>query len=1025
MALETGKAVMPTTGISPRDIEFQPLDKPQGGASEDVEQDTATLIPKRGSYSTQQRMMDRARHQNNLNHPIEINFSPGGSSLTTAEVPKRGSFVGDYLAFDDKSRNCTGKESKEYQSRAEKEFNFSRAAGIEMETAGAPQQQSFVLRRKQEEDVQHRKAVDKEYAEEVALQEDDLARWKSQKAAQAQRKVNDELQGAGAIPTPIISNKGSVRRNGDNSFVQKTSIAGNEQLHPENEIDSAIERGHVTHGAYDGDIDERQRAHISKWEEKEEIQFQPDGYLSIEPSTPPSKGSFVDKFSSGHIVPVGRIGSMVQREIHFSPGASEMETVAVPKTGSFHSAQKNDEICETTHLQLPALLPMKQQDACQKEGVEDETVVISNMPDNSSAIQTTKEHEYTLDPSIVEMEALLDAALNDERPENKVRGFSFEKGERVSSTTTESSYQIPSASFLKMGAALSNQNDSSAMLDALLDDDDDDFHVVDPTPRRQLGAESEDDDPDDLLDSMLGDEDELDEKISPSEKHYEHDDLLESLLDDDLCLDEFNGKTRDNAAARQEDDFMPSRSILNLEAILDDGLKKLGHPNLDHCRVDVQGTHDIIAQDSISRELGAILDESFAEEIEIDFEAIIDRKSFDTSLDHEIGEAARKTSDFDKAEAVVESIRQSSVEGNVNFGTGSKGLGRVVGRIFNARGPKKDAPQSTDKKKPKTSFFISRSMLARPESTVSSKVNNNKNQGGPPSSKDSVRRKVDPGGYKASSLDTTAKKSFMSATFSSAGRFGKKLEVTVDRSEDRAPLTKKDKKVRMKGSFMASTFASDRKANEISLVECEKAKEKEIEAKKIVVNLRPWRRKEKCTPVLNTSMKSPAIFPAQSRTGLASELAQKGKDFPPNMPDFVPCETPTRSPQNSAFSPRSCVSLSSQCTVTSFASPRKLGIRGCQSKYDPHHHRVKGPCELCVFRLSDADKEILDTKGRHFMVQFTTGGCTHCQVFQKDFDEPAVRLCPKCYSISHRESSKRCPGKGNLPGYSFAKVEFA
>lgn len=117
---------------------------------------------------------------------------------------------------------------------------------------------------------------------------------------------------------------------------------------------------------------------------------------------------------------------------------------------------------------------------------------------------------------------------------------------------------------------------------------------------------------------------------------------------------------------------------------------------------------------------------------------------------------------------------------------------------------------------------------------------------------------------------------------------------------------------------------------------------------------------------------------------------------------------------------RSTSSLSSTCSVTHFRSPRREGIRGCQHKFDPYLHDVRGPCELCVFFLSDQDRAALDAHGRHIRVMFTTGGCGRtCAIFPRSFDDQPARLCRMCYSNSHRilqdrKSSKRGE-QGSLP----------
>jgi hypothetical protein len=133
------------------------------------------------------------------------------------------------------------------------------------------------------------------------------------------------------------------------------------------------------------------------------------------------------------------------------------------------------------------------------------------------------------------------------------------------------------------------------------------------------------------------------------------------------------------------------------------------------------------------------------------------------------------------------------------------------------------------------------------------------------------------------------------------------------------------------------------------------------------------------------------------------------KTAPLMMTPPRPASAPT------ASSVRSITSLSSQCSVVSFSSPRREGRRGCQSKFQPFLHESRGPCELCVFFLSDDDKVMLDTTGRHIRVMFTSGGCCKtCEIFPREFDEPAVRLCRQCFFNTHREIYSKVAPKRRL-----------
>ena len=142
----------------------------------------------------------------------------------------------------------------------------------------------------------------------------------------------------------------------------------------------------------------------------------------------------------------------------------------------------------------------------------------------------------------------------------------------------------------------------------------------------------------------------------------------------------------------------------------------------------------------------------------------------------------------------------------------------------------------------------------------------------------------------------------------------------------------------------------------------------------------------------------------------------KGKTTPNPRAYF---KSPARS-----YAEQSLASLRSNCTVQSFVSPTKEALVGCQQKFDPFLHKTRGACELCVFRLSETEREKLDANGRHLLVQFTTGGCADCSAFPKSIGELQVRLCNKCHTASHRrvQTRRRKKGNGTVIGYSFATV---
>jgi len=121
---------------------------------------------------------------------------------------------------------------------------------------------------------------------------------------------------------------------------------------------------------------------------------------------------------------------------------------------------------------------------------------------------------------------------------------------------------------------------------------------------------------------------------------------------------------------------------------------------------------------------------------------------------------------------------------------------------------------------------------------------------------------------------------------------------------------------------------------------------------------------------------------------------------------------------------KSLASLSSQCTVSQFTSPRRTGKLGCQANYNPRLYDGRAPCELCIYFLSDNEKAQLDATGRHFRVMYTSGGCSDpfCCIFSRvgmgvgegeDDDDTwndkalPVRLCPGCFHTSHRRLYQR------------------
>ena len=223
-------------------------------------------------------------------------------------------------------------------------------------------------------------------------------------------------------------------------------------------------------------------------------------------------------------------------------------------------------------------------------------------------------------------------------------------------------------------------------------------------------------------------------------------------------------------------------------------------------------------------------------------------------------------------------------------------------------------------------------------------------------------------------------------------------------------------------SFMASTFAARKKNTSISEGDrnSKASKLDDSRSKKVMSKFTSWTKRANEVPMYAPAESRHKPRPAPARLFGGSSSKQK-KEASTKIFDRLakPKEQEVIEenddltgapsiPSHSNFyslSPlaQSVTSLSSQCSVTTFQSPRREGIRGCQKKFNPNLHSYRGPCELCVFFLSDKDKATLDATGRHYRVMFTAGGCCKtCQVFPRTRDDVPARLCRLCYGNSHR-----------------------
>ena len=829
--------------------------------------------------------------------------------------------------------------------------------------------------------------------------------------------------------------------------------------------DDDMENDGSVSSSFVGDVDERGVG-------QDDIQYQPEGYLKVEPMHVPQEGGFTDKLSSIHTEDTSAMtasGVTTEREINFSPGGSDIKAAPVPRAGSFRG------------------------------NIDD----LSAVPENSE--ETEKKNEEEIDAAFEDMEAILDEALDDEIFQNKEEPALSE------------SY-IPGESFLKMGAMLQSQHDASGvaesapveaggdvtdeLLDSVLDDD-----LIVGGDDDEEGKNQVKDEHDDLLDSMLGDDDDFDDG-NVNVPADQEDELLDSVLGDDdhgTIEKEEIQKNEEEPPVEADDDYVPDdEDILKLEALLDEGLDD-HEPMAEDKEDDHMNDNEVDPHDSMAHELDNLLNDDLEEEIKFDDEPMQPDELESTEIPKSattITKTKEKkkpsiptTTKEKKKPSIPKFTSQKKSKPSVKTKTGPTPVKDVskkktaVGRVSNflkSRGTPKAANEKTKQPTPgsvKKSMFRPKTSVKKPkEKKIDISMGQGKVVSNPENTKfaspaprsmmkrfmsptfTSLRHTVSPtenthsrARYSSPMTPSptsvsTGKRSFMSSTFSSLRKFKKDVEVeTIEEIMlKRTPTSQTDsegKKIRGDEAFMEPTLSKTIKETETQIIETQKAIEKESEAKKIIVNLKPWGRNQKPHPVLDFSHSfgSGTQHPAprlrspnnNNETEFIGEVTPKGRlEWTPRglvSSDEKPYRrvvgmTPLKHSPHTILSPQSHASLSTQCTIHSFVSPDKAGVLGCQSKFNPYLHKYKGPCELCVFRLSDKEKAELDAHGRHFMVQFTLGGCPDCHVFPTSFDEAPVRLCPKCFAMSHRYKKRTPRKKGNDSariGYSFAKVEYS
>ena len=98
----------------------------------------------------------------------------------------------------------------------------------------------------------------------------------------------------------------------------------------------------------------------------------------------------------------------------------------------------------------------------------------------------------------------------------------------------------------------------------------------------------------------------------------------------------------------------------------------------------------------------------------------------------------------------------------------------------------------------------------------------------------------------------------------------------------------------------------------------------------------------------------------------------------------------------------------------------------CSNAYEPLYHVVKGPCQVCVFRLAEKDRARFEKNGRSLLVNMTAGACVDCEAFPSSEGEDPVRICKSCFfntHLQHVREEEAFSGVGPLAGVGSPKHE--
>ena len=1011
--------------VQKNEISFTPI--PDDGVVADTDQ---IMNPQQGSFVTVEKKDKMQRswvptqgsfisttESEEQSGACEINFSPAGTTDESAELlafdPKPGSFVGK----DDEGQNVVAENNRTAEGGrnsmasaggrslvVEREINFS-PGGSELTTGRPPNQGSFVGGPLDHGDsvIPLKPPAENNGTGVRVLLENSMASIASQ-------EINFSPGGSAFETAPPPKQGSFVGADGDDDALDSSS---NNQKTGRESRSSVASR---------------------------EINFSPGG-SDLTTASPPKHGSFIgDSTDEGRnhedgSSPLEKVESVVRsvilnrsasREIDFNPGGSEMPTAPVtPKEGSFvggeslidrpvfvgdiYECGKGDEQLEEK-LNNVSLIAV--------EGEDDDDSIIDFRAEDQFQWKASKDSEKSGGSG--ELLGIVESSEGEESDE-------------AGATELTENVAVETAKGDDMKNESYHPNDSILAMEAMIESalNDDLFSAEEPTAEELTEIEKKDKDGDGGIENTAlivpipaaSDTAKVDSAIQ------EVDDLLELALADAL-----NDPPKDNEAQTigniDTEDFVPDASIAKMQnevgMALDDDDLALDELMQDSPvkSLESKPKRTIEVTDETDKALSSLLDGTLFEEEEMEI-------TFGDSSDAAEVAAAKKVAS--------KSAPKRGVTANP----------RVEDRP--ATKPTSRSKEIAKNPSQRRSFL---------SGTASSKVK---------ASDDSIftRSRTEPTGRDKQLVKKagSSRRSFLSGTLLS------KPTTSQTEHEKLSGRSRKPTRKPAVPRFLSGTLSSKSKTakgdDEIRAADIKKDKvnQKKGGARRLMSAMTSWtkktaptkkmeqaRSKSSASPDYNphevppTNMRRAVSRPApkklfsgegehsqapvaklqvasQARNATPVVIVEKAE---PLMKKVAPVSKvpstlmnrpfPSSSPYGHAHSSgRSVTSLSSQCSVVNFQSPRKTGRFGCQSKFQPFLHESRGPCELCVFLLSDEDRALLDIKGRHFRVMNTSGGCCQtCELFPREHDEPPVRLCRQCFFNSHREMYRRVIPKRNL-----------